>query len=168
MGVTKRAKIIHPGKLDFSGKSDTEIISMRIQIEKEFKKRKIKFSVGEIGETIAIDYFNSTAGFSNLLRAPVGTKNVDALSRNGERYSIKTIKDGNKTGTVYPDTLDKTKQLFEYLLLIQINDDFELQSLHRFSWQQFVDVRQWDKTMNAWYVAKTQKALGRGEKVYEK
>jgi hypothetical protein len=154
--------------LEFEKLTNEEIISHRIQIDKEFKKRGIKFNVGDIGEVIAIKHFNKTPRLSNLQKAPTGTKNVDALSRNGERYSIKTIKEGNKTGTIYPDTKDKEKQLFEYLLLVQINDDYELFSLHRFSWEQFKKVKQWDKTMNAWYISKSQKALKQGELIYEK
>lgn len=166
--ISTRSKITNPVKLDFSNKPDTEIISMRIQIEKEFKRRKIKFSVGEIGETIAIDYFNSTPGLSNLQRAPTGTKNVDALSRKGERYSIKTIKDGSKSGTVYPDATDKNKQLFEYLLLTLLDDDHNLKSLIRFSWEQFNKVKKWDKTMNAWYISKAKKTFVEGDIIFNK
>lgn len=153
---------------NFSSKSEDELILFRIQLEKEFKKRGIKFSVAEVGETLAIKHFISTPGLPNLQRAPIGTKNVDALSRDGERYSIKSIKDGNKTGTVYPDRIEKDKQLFEYLLLVYIDDDFELSSLHRFNWKQFCNVRMWDKTMNAWYIPKTKKALNESELIYEK
>lgn len=153
---------------EFKDKSDKDLITLRIILEKEFKARGIRFSSGELGETIAIDHFNNTPGLTNLLRAPTGTKNVDALSRNGERYSIKTIKDGNKTGTVYPDPVNRENQLFEYLLVVQINDDYELRALHRFSWNQFFEVKQWDKTMNAWYISKTKKALAIAETIYEK
>ncbi|HMK58885.1 MAG TPA: hypothetical protein VK462_07510 [Nitrososphaeraceae archaeon] len=153
---------------DLTTLSTEEMISLRVRLEKEFKARGVKFSVGEIGETVAIDFFNNTPGLSNLQRAPTGTKNVDALSRNGERYSIKTIKDGSKTGTVYPDPTDKQKQLFEHLLLVQLNEAYELEMLYQFSWLEFTKVRQWDKTMNAWYVPKTQKALKEGEKIYGK
>ncbi len=153
---------------EFKQTSDKELIRIRILLEKEFKARGIRFSSGELGETIAIDHFNNTPGLTNLLRAPTGTKNVDALSRNGERYSIKTIKDGSKTGTVYPDPINREKQLFEYLLVVQINDDYELRALHRFSWTQFFQVKQWDKTMNAWYISKTKKALAIAETIYEK
>jgi hypothetical protein len=148
--------------------SEEELISLRIQIEKEFKKRKIRFSTGEIGEVLAIKYFNNTPGLSNLQKAPTGTKNVDALSRGGERYSIKTIKDGGKTGTIYPDSNNKDIQLFEFILIVIINEDYELETLYRFSWKQFLKVRQWDKTMQAWYVSKTQKALNQGENLYGK
>ncbi len=147
--------------------SDDEIISLRIAIDKEFKRRKIKFSSGEYGEKTAIDFFNKTPRLDNLLKARTGTKNVDALSRKGDRYSIKTIKDGNKSGTVYPDREEKDKQLFEYLLLVLLNDEYELKGLYRFSWKKFWELKQWDKTMNAWYISKTQKALNEGECLYE-
>jgi len=68
------------------------------------RKRKLAFSVGEFGERLAIQYFQQTPGLPKLQPAPKGTKNVDALSRNGDRYSIKAICTAKKTGTVYPDT----------------------------------------------------------------
>lgn len=145
--------------------TDDELIELRIKVDVELKKRGIKFNVGEKGETTAIDHFNTTPGLTNLQRTPTGTKNVDALSRDGERYSIKTILDGNKTGTVYPGT--ENEQLFEYLLMVKLNNQYELESLHRFSWKNFLKVRQWDKTMNAWYIPKTQKALKQAEKLFE-
>jgi len=159
----KKLPVIKP---DLRNLSEEDLLSFRIELDKEFKNRGIKFSTGEVGETIAIDFFNSKAGLSNLQKAPTGTKNVDALSRNGERYSIKTIKDGSKTGTVYPDPYNKEQQLFEYLLMVLLNEDYELEGLYRFSWKQFLEIRQWDKTMNAWYIPKTLKALKLGEKIY--
>ncbi len=153
--------------IDFKKISDEDILLLRIQLDKECKKRKIKLTTAEIGEKRAIDFFNVTPRLDNLQRAPVGTKNVDALSRKGERYSIKTIKDGNKSGTVYPDKDKKEKQLFEHLLLVLLNEDYALKALYRFSWKQFWKVKQWDSTMNAWYVPKTQKAFKEGECVYE-
>ena len=155
-------------QINFDELSNEDIISFRIHIENQFKIRGIKFEVGEIGETVAIDFYNNTTGLSNLQKAPRGTKNVDALSRDGERYSIKTIKNGNKTGTVYPDRDDKEKQLFEYLLLVQLSSDYTLKAMHRFTWKQFLKVRQWDTTMNAWYVSKTIKALKEAECIHGK
>lgn len=155
-------------KVDLGKLSDDEILALRMQIEKEFKKRKIKFTAGDYGEKVAIDFFVNTPGFDNLQKAPTETKNVDALSRKGDRYSIKTIKDGNKSGTIYPDRSDKNKQLFEYLLIVLLDDEYGLKALYRFSWAEFWEVKQWDTTMNAWYVPKTNKALSQGQKLYEK
>ena len=110
--------------MNINSLKDDELISFRIEIEREMRSRGISFSVGEIGEKIAIDYFKSTSGLSNLISAPKGAKNVDALSRNGDRYSIKTIQRGIKTGTIYPDDQDANKQLFEYLLVVKLNPDY--------------------------------------------
>ena len=71
--------------------SDDELILLRAALEVEMRKRGLGFSVGQIGESLVIRHFNSTPGLPNLLPAPTGTKNVDALSRNGDRFSIKTV-----------------------------------------------------------------------------
>ena len=143
--------------------TEVDLISLRVLIEKEMALRNISIDVGDIGEKIAIDYFHSTAGLPNLSRAQKGSKNVDALSRDGERYSIKTIKKAKKTGTVYPDKSIPGKQLFENILLVCLNSQYKLESLYSFSWDAFLKVRAWDKRMNAWYipVSKTRLALGK-------
>lgn len=145
--------------------SDGELISLRARLETEMRRRKIDFSVGDMGEQLAIEYFNSTPGLPNLLRAPRGTKNVDALSRDGDRYSIKTIWKGKKTGTVYPDPANSKKQLFEYLLVVRLNDSWGLASIHQISWGEFVKMRSWDKRMNAWYLGCSSKNLTAGNLV---
>jgi hypothetical protein len=139
--------------------SDTELISLRTRVETEMRRRNIDFSVGDIGEQLVIDYFNSTPGLPNLMRAPRGTKNVDALSRNGDRYSIKTIWKAKKTGTVYPDQDSKTKQLFEFIVIAQLDEEWRLRALSQFTWRQFCSIRSWDKRMNAWYISCSTKLL---------
>ncbi len=76
--------------------------------------RKQNFNVGEIGEKIAIKYFNSTSGLPNLVEAPKGAKNIDALSQDGDRYSIKTQLRTKKSGTIYPDAARPEKKQFEF------------------------------------------------------
>ena len=71
--------------------TDDELMALRCNVDAELIARDITFNVGSIGEKLCIAYFNSTSGLTNLLQAPTGSKNVDALSRNGERYSIKTF-----------------------------------------------------------------------------
>jgi hypothetical protein len=148
--------------------TNDELISLRIEVEREMHSRGISFSVGEIGEKIAVDYFRKTPGLSNLIAAPPGAKNVDALSRNGERYSIKTIQKGHKTGTIYPDEQEPDKQLFEYLLIVKLNSDFTLDALYQFSWKQFLKIRSWDKRMNAWYVSMSKNNLDTGDCLFLK
>lgn len=141
---------------------DNELITLRAAIEVEMRRRSLAVSVGQIGEELAINYFKSTAGLPNLQRAPNGTKNVDALSRDGDRYSIKSVCNGKKTGTIYPDPDDIEKVLFEYLLVVRLSPEWSLMSIHQFSWRDFVQARSWDKRMNAWYVPVSGKALSIG------
>lgn len=145
--------------------SDETLLQFRIRIDTEIRKRGLKFSVGELGESLAIAHFNATKNLPKLLRSPRGTKNVDALSREGERYSIKTIRDAKKTGTIYPDSVDREKQLFEHLLIVRLTQTLELEAIYRLSWEQFVHVRQWDRRMNAWYVGISRKSLAVGEAI---
>lgn len=146
--------------------SNDELLALRVRLDAELTSRGVNFSVGEIGEKVTIEYFNSTPGLSNLIEAPKGAKNIDALSRDGDRYSIKTQMKAKKTGTIYPDTENPDKQLFEYLLIVKLSPYFQLEALHRFSWEVFLQVRAWDKRMNAWYIPVSNKRLDMAEKIY--
>ncbi len=152
---------------NFSVMTDEDLLLLRATIEIEMRKREIAFSVGEVGELLAIEHFKATSGLTNLQKAPTGTKNVDALSRNGDRFSIKTICKGKKTGTVYPDSENPDKQLFEYLLITQLTDTWKLKSIHQVTWDVFRKVRSWDKRMNAWYVPISARRLSAATTIIE-
>ncbi|MFH0991457.1 MAG: hypothetical protein V1799_15730 [bacterium] len=153
-------------KVNLGSLSDDQLVLLRANLDKEMRRRGIAFSVGEVGEKLVINHFRNTPGLPKLQAAPKGTKNVDALSRGGDRYSIKTVCNARKTGTIYPDPADKNKQLFEELLIVRLNEDWTLQSIHQFSWQQFLKIRSWDKRMNAWYVSCSGKTLSKATQVF--
>lgn len=161
---TKRAPHIQQ-KQEFRDLDDRGLLSLRVRVEAEMKRRGLAFSVGAIGEELAIEHFNTTPGLPTLQAAPPGTKNVDALSRDGERYSIKTLLKAKKTGTVYPDADEPERQLFEYLLVVHLDPDYSLRSIHRFEWSEFVRLRSWDRRMSAWYLGCSKRALEQGEPV---
>lgn len=146
---------------------DDELFALRVQVDKELAKRGISFNVGILGEKLCISYFNSKPGLPNLLQAPTGAKNVDALSRDGDRYSIKTFKKAKKTRTIYPDDRNHDKQLFEYLVAVHLNQDYELSAIYRYTWDEFLKVRAWDRRMNAWYVPLSSKKLKLAEMVFQ-
>tara|TARA_B100000378_G_scaffold121449_1_gene98025 strand:- start:252 stop:716 length:465 start_codon:yes stop_codon:yes gene_type:complete len=153
--------------MDLAHLDDQSLLSLRVKVETEMSSRGLAFSVGAIGEELAIVHFNSTRGLPTLLAAPPGTKNVDALSRDGERYSIKTQLKAKKSGTIYPDDEDPDRQLFEYLLIVRLKPDYSLKSIHRFSWDNFVTLRSWDRRMSAWYLSCSGKNLHQGEVIFE-
>jgi len=150
---------------DFKVLSDEKLVEARIAIEAEMRKRHLEFSVGLMGEKLVIDYFNSTPRLPGLLRAERGTKNVDATSRAGDRYTIKTLLNAQKTGAIYDEHRDAKKPLFEYLLLVRLDEEYRLKSIHRLSWEQFVKVRKWDKRMTAWYLTWSTATLAAAEAI---
>ena len=73
--------------------STKEVIKLYSASIKELKRRKIIRTnnvIGDMGEYLAIAHYNNTPGLPNLTPAPVGTENIDAISRKGDRYSIKS------------------------------------------------------------------------------
>lgn len=143
--------------------SDQALLEERAAIDAELKRRGLSGDIGEIGERLAIEYFNRTAGLPGLAPAPRGTKNIDAISRTGDRYSIKTLMRAKKTGTIYPGEGGGDHPLFEFILILVLSDRYELQGIYRLSWEQFVQLRSWDRRMNAWYLIRSSRVLGAAE-----
>lgn len=78
----------------------------------------------EWGEFLSIHSYKSINGLPNLQAVPEGTQNVDALSRKGERYSIKTISERGTTAGVFHGCGDENSEIierkFEYVAIVQI------------------------------------------------
>lgn len=71
---------------------DTDLIASYGVVIDELKRRQIirsKNVVGDLGEYIAIKHYCDTKGLPKLQAAPPSTKNIDAISVDGDRYSIK-------------------------------------------------------------------------------
>ncbi|GES49978.1 hypothetical protein Rhsp01_34380 [Rhizobium sp. NBRC 114257] len=149
---------------DLSGYDDMDLLNLRAKLHAEMKRRGLALNVGQVAEKLAIAFFNSNSGLPNLSEAAVNTANVDALSRRGDRYSIKGVLDAKKTGTVYPDSVNPDRQLFEYMLVVKLSPEWELQSIFEFDWKTFLAVRSWDKRMNAWYIGLSAKNLMQARK----
>jgi hypothetical protein len=151
-----------------SGLDNEAVVELRARVDAELAKRGVTFDVGTLGEKSCIGFFNSTPSLPKLLMGPRGAKNVDALSRDGNRYSIKAYMKAKKTGTIYPDREDPKKQLFEYLLVVRLDERYQLDAIYRFSWGKFLKLRAWDKRMNAWYLPLSLRNLQAGEALFEK
>lgn len=137
-------------------KTYSEIISLL----KEKGVIRSKNLLGDLGEYLAIEHFNTTPGLPNLQAAPTGTQNIDAISRDGERYSIKSTT-GNLTGVFYglepPGSRNIEKQKFEYVLIISFSGNYELQKIIQLNWNQFLNFKKWHKTMRAYNLSLTKR-----------
>lgn len=161
--------------VDFSKATDLNVISLYSQTIKELKRRDIirtKNITGELGEYIAVEYYNSDTGLPNLQFAPPSTENIDAISRKGERYSIKTITNKGSTGVFYrlppKDSDEVPVQKFEYAVIVKLNDDFELEGILELTWDEFLENKKWHSRMQAWNLSYTNKLINSVKNIYKK
>ncbi|MCF6343971.1 MAG: hypothetical protein L3J15_04740 [Devosiaceae bacterium] len=160
----------------FSGLIDSEVWDVYALSIEELKNRKLirtRNIVGERGEFLAIETYNKTSGLSNLQAAPEGTQNVDAISRKGERYSIKTITAPRKTTGVFYNCGNQgdesaPDQKFEFVLVVIIGKNFQLENLYELTWVQFLKYKKWHKTMKAWNLSVTKDLIANANKIYKK
>lgn len=146
--------------------SHGEVIECYSQTTKELKKREIvrtKNITGELGEYIAVDYYNKTPNLPNLQFSPPSTENIDAISRKGERYSIKTITNMGSTGVFYglpPLKADEIpNQKFEYVIIVKLTNDFELEKILELTWDEFLVNKKWHSRMKAWNLSYSKKLI---------
>lgn len=144
--------------MDFSKYSGSELIAIYGELLKEMKAQRLirsKNVVGDIGEYIVIDHYTKTKGLPKLQFAPPSTKNVDALSVNGDRYSIKCTST-NTTGTFWGLEKDclfvNTKPLFEYLVILKLDEDFQPILMLELDWATFFKHKHWHSRMNAYNI----------------
>lgn len=153
--------------------SVNDLISLYSNTIKELKKRDVirtKNVLGEIAEYLAIHHYCNTPGLPNLQAAPVGTENIDAISRSGERYSIKATS-GSLTGVFYglepkgssvPD-----KQKFEYLIICQFDDEFQLKAIYQLDWESFLKHKKWHSRMKAWNITLSKSVIADAKVIYK-
>lgn len=158
--------------MDLSNLKNTQIISLYSDLIIELKSRGIirtKNLLGDLGEYLAIEHYNKTPGLPNLQAAPAGTQNIDAISRKGERYSIKSTS-GNLTGVFHglndSDSEDVETQKFEFVIVVLFNDNFKLKKILEIPWELFLRHKRWHKTMRAWNLSITKKLVEDSTLVY--
>ena len=161
--------------IDFEKMSHAEVIECYSHTIKELKKREIvrtKNITGELGEYIAVDYYNKTPNLPNLQFAPPSTENIDAISRKGERYSIKTITNKGSTGVFYGlpslESNETSKQKFEYVIIVKLTDNFELERILELTWDEFLENKKWHSRMKAWNLSYSNKLIDLVKSIYIK
>lgn len=153
--------------------SDTELIQAYSSIIKLLKERGIirsKNIIGDLGEYVVIDYYNKTPGLPNLQAAPPSTRNVDALSRAGDRYSIKAST-GRVTGVFYgfppKDSDEMPDRKFEFVIIVMFDEDYNLKRINELTWGQFLQYKRWHSRMKAWNISINNDLLKNTKTIYE-
>lgn len=159
--------------MDIAALSDLEIIGLYSQSIKELKRREIvrtKNIRGELGEYIAVEYYRSNPALPNLQFAPPSTENIDAISVKGERYSIKTLTNIGSTGVFYgmpaQGSSEAPIQKFEYVVIVKLTDDFELERILELSWNEFLENKRWHSRMQAWNLSYSNKLIKTVKTIY--
>ena len=152
----------------------SEIIELYPQIIREPKKRGVIRTnnfIGDLGEYLVIDYYKKTAGLPTLLAAPISTKNIDAISNDGDRYTIKTTSK-KVTGVFYglePLGSDQPdKQKFEYAIICSFDKDYSLKAIYELDWEHFMAHKKWHSRMNAWNIALTSSTIKDCRIIYQR
>ena len=102
---------------------DEELWNYYGTVEVELRKRgRLSGNVtGDRGEALALKFYNSTPNEPKLQLAPPGTKYIDAISREGKRYAIKSVKTSTtSTGTFQAD--DFKEQRFDFLIVVRMDE----------------------------------------------
>lgn len=151
--------------IDLEKYSTTDLIQLYSEIISKLKSRGVirtKNIVGDLGEYLAIEHYNKTPGLPNLQAAPAGTQNIDAISRQGARYSIKSTS-GKLTSVFYglndPESAHSEEQKFEYVIIVIFKENFELEKIIEIDWNQFLSLKRWHKTMRGWNISVTKQLI---------
>ncbi|MFC1711194.1 hypothetical protein ACFLZ1_01270 [Patescibacteria group bacterium] len=148
-----------------------EFYGLIIKRLKELGCIRTRNITGERGEQLVINFYNNQKHLPKLQLAPPSTQNVDALSKKGERYAIKTIKEPNSTTGVFygiDRDINKTKQKFEYLIIVIIDDLFQLHKIIEIRWDIVIKYIKWHSRVKAYNISLTKDLVKNSRFRYEK
>lgn len=164
-------KVDDIGLENFSTMDMVELYSKIIKTLRGRGVLRTKNFIGEVGEHIVIEYYNNTPSLDNLLATEIGTKGIDAVSRKGKRYTIKTVS-GTATSVFYglepPGSDRKDDILFEYVVICLFDGDYVLKGIYELTWEQFQTHKSWHTTMQGWKLQINRRLLEDAKVIYER
>lgn len=111
---------------------------------------------------VTIDCYNKNPTLPKLQAASVGTKNVDAIIRNVERYTIKsatTNVTGVFTGLDFGKDEFPNNQYFEYVVICKFNDENRLLNIYLLDWNSFLKHKSWRSRTKGWNLVITKELI---------
>ena len=159
--------------MDFSKYSGMELIQIYGELLSKMREDKLirsKNVTGDLGEYIVVNYYSKTKGLPKLQFAPPVTKNIDAISVNGERYSIKCTTT-NTTGAFYGIEKDANiasiKPLFEYVVVIKLNENYQPELILELDWETFFKHKHWHSRVSAYNLILTNALITDGRVIFK-
>ena len=160
--------------MELTSLKTSDLVSLYCSVIKELKGRSVIRTnnvIGDLGEYLAIEHYNNTAGLPTLAAAPISTENIDAISRKGDRYSIKSTS-GKITGVFYglepKGSTNPDKQKFEYVIICRFNNDYELEEILEMDWETFLKHKRWHSRMKAWNLSLTKEVCNDCKIIFQK
>ncbi len=158
--------------MDFSKYSGMELIQIYGELLSRMREERLirsKNVAGDLGEYIVVDYYTRTKGLPKLQFAPPSTKNIDAISVNGERYSIKCITT-NTTGAFYGIEKDvdagSIKPLFEYVVIIKLDECYRPKFILEIDWDTFFKHKHWHSRIGAYNLIVSNSLIQDGKLIF--
>ncbi|MEJ9232221.1 hypothetical protein LAV79_22750 [Peribacillus butanolivorans] len=126
--------------------------------------------VGDFGERKTLDFYSKSPLLPNLQAVGVGTKYVDAINANNERYSIKATT--NKRTSVFnglndPDSELPQEKKFEYVIIVMLNEDMSLKAMYELNWEGFLLLKKWNTSKRTWYLTVTKELERKAKVLYQ-
>lgn len=153
--------------INFSNYKEKELVEIYFNLIKEFKTKgmiRTRNIVGDLGEYIAREYYNSKRNLPDLQLIEISKENVDAIDNENKKYSIKTITT-KCTGSFRG--IEKENKLFDYVIIVMLNKDYTLNKIIEITWETFIDFKKWNKRNKADYLTITRKLLECAKVIYE-
>lgn len=159
--------------VDIEHLTDEELVLMLSNLMQVLKVRgliRTKNVVGDLGEYLAIGYYNTAENLPRLTVAAANTPHYDALDEQGRRYTIKAAT-GQRTSCFHLGPTLGTPEFgparFDILVIIVLTDAYRVRRIKEYSWEDFLRVKEWSDTQNGWYVRLSGAALQQGRTVFE-
>lgn len=151
---------------------ESTLIKMFVNVRTAMKTKQIIRTnnvIGDLGERQAIQFYNSHPELPNLKPLEIGTKHVDAVNIHNERYSIKATSTSRTSIFWGLNSLDcklPQEQIFEYVIIIMLNDDLLPRAIYELNWETFLEFRIWSGFNKAWYLNVTDKLKKNAKVLY--